>query len=434
MPQATQSRQQTPPPRRRPPSTHQVGVYLLLLTMAASRSVRSSSTALVPHADGLDDGYTAFDYNANSIPGLEHLFTPVELRDQITGSDRTHGCSGAAVYGEAEEAAQEQDPDMLIDEDSIEEDSVDPDEYVMEIAEDSDVVEAAIRSPGASVLSTSGDLVRPRVDKLEAQLLATVFQFLPIADLFRVRSVSNEFEVAATWLAPRPFVNAPQVSFIRCGWLAKLENPVPRPRAPPVFFHWRCLNCGEYSSFHEHCTVCACNVRQSAVRVFIGQLRKRHSALALRHMIALLCPQVTILHIESHSNREGYEKGAAWLYVDTPEHALALLALHKRVFFDADEAGEEGFWFIEDDGSSSADMEERKARLFEFAVQRKADDTRKRMCLPGQPLVIELPQTSMLNGYMPMPLHSSAAMVDTQRTTAIRRDERGWYHTENMSR
>lgn len=144
-------------------------------------------------------------------------------------------------------------------------------------------------------------------------------------------------------------------------------------------------------------------------------------------MINLLCPEVKVLHIESHSNREGFEKGAAWLYVDTPEDALTMLNLHKRVFFDADESGDEGFWFIEDNGTSDAECEGRKAHLFEFALQRKADENRKRMCLPGQPLVVELPQTSMLSGYQPMPLHATSV-----RQTAVTRNALGWYHTGTM--
>ena len=101
-------------------------------------------------------------------------------------------------------------------------------------------------------------------------------------------------------------------------------------------------------------------------------------------LIRELCPEATVLHVESHTNGNGREKGCAWVYVNDHVSEEALLSLHKRVFMDINDAGEEGAWVA----TSSPDAIEELAALSTQHAYVAFRPTQ----LPRQPLVVERPQ------------------------------------------
>ena len=222
--------------------------------------------------------------------------------------------------------------------------------------------------------------------------------YLRLEDIEVAREASPLFAAAANRVAPKP-LDSDDIVFVR--WEPQqLHTAMPAPAktttkrggaptAAPAVFPWRCLACGQISVGPRQCQHCRSPLAESACRVFIGQLRKELSAeLATALVRSLASSNVTILHMESHTNgADGRGKGCAWAYVNSVEDALRVTALHKRVFVDLDEDDNEGFWFIKDPALAP--------QLGAFADTIGAARTRP-VWLPRQPLVAELPAKSML--------------------------------------
>lgn len=247
-----------------------------------------------------------------------------------------------------------------------------------------------------AVPPTTAKPQRPRLSAAAAvAMLTKAMTFLPLDDIDAARAVGPVFEAAANRVAPKP-LGCNAIAFVR--WepqVLRTAIPAPKPKraAPnavpgPALFPWRCLACGSISVGPRQCQHCRASLAQSACRVFLGQLRKDLSAELATAMLRSVAPDVTILHIESHTNgADGRGKGCAWAYVNSVEDAMRVTALHKRVFVDLDKDGNEGFWFVQDDAL--------KAHLATFADTLGAHRSRP-VLMPRQPLVAELPGKSML--------------------------------------
>uniref|UniRef100_A0A7S1W1V7 F-box domain-containing protein n=1 Tax=Neobodo designis TaxID=312471 RepID=A0A7S1W1V7_NEODS len=397
----------------------QWGFYLMFFAMTTSDLLRAPSGALRPYADGLGTGFSGFNYGGNGA-AMESLIARSSLASQFghgadaeddddnndNNDDVDAGASQQDDHSEGDSGSQHRygAGDSYGDEESF-------DEAAIEIEDDDGMtIEHAAAGP-SSALATHDVEIRTSFSDFSVNVLETILEFLPVRDVNRVRHMSLGLGVAAARLCPQPLGHG--ITFVRCTHLASLPKPVPNPHAPPVPFYWRCASCNQYSDNHEVCVCCGTSIRQSGCRVFLGQVRKQHAAVALSFLLRAVAPEVDVLHIESHSNRDGYEKGAAWVYVDTPEQALAVTALHKRVLFDCDGDGHEGFWLLDD--------QRLEAQFADFAASRKSDASRRERPLPGQPLVAEFPQSSMLRGYKPAPLYKEAA------AGTLLRNHNGWF-------
>ena len=410
----------------------QWGFYLMFFAMTTSDLLRAPSGALRPYADGLGTGFTSFNYGGNGA-AMESLIARSSLASQLNGNaddedddnnddnvNNDHASDdGAASNSQGDDRQhhqEQQDSGAYGDEESFDDAAIeieDDDAAFDHAAVDEQAPQQASFGSSAVALTSSSSL-----SDLSVSVLETILEFLPVRDVNRVRSLSLGLGVAAARLLPQPLGNG--ITFVRCSHLAQLPKPTPNPHAPPVPFYWRCAECGMYSDNHEVCVCCATNIRQSGCRVFLGQVRKQHASVALNFLLRAVVPEVQVLHIESHSNRDGYEKGAAWVYVDTPEQAHMVTGLHKRVFFDCDGDGHEGFWLLEDPRL--------EAQFADFAASRKTDVARRERPLPGQPLVAEFPSSSMLRGYTPAPLHKEA-----RADSRLVRDSNGWFHPAGAS-
>eukprot|EP00672_Neobodo_designis_P018357 CAMPEP_0174831182 /NCGR_PEP_ID=MMETSP1114-20130205/2955_1 /TAXON_ID=312471 /ORGANISM="Neobodo designis, Strain CCAP 1951/1" /LENGTH=599 /DNA_ID=CAMNT_0016065003 /DNA_START=139 /DNA_END=1938 /DNA_ORIENTATION=- len=260
------------------------------------------------------------------------------------------------------------------------------------------------------------------VAALPRACLDQVFANLSLADVEAARAAGPAFAAAADRVAPRPidgmtFVRwSPQA--LRTSSLMSAVNP-PKSRgragrkakapvvAATVPFHWRCLACSALTDGNKTCGECGSESSMTACRVFVGQLRKQHTAELLSHLIGLVCPDAKVLHIESHTNgHTGRSKGCAWVYLDSTRDAVALTAaLHRRAFVDVDAAGNEGVWYT--DGAAMEDalanFAAERVDAATFAPSQGADDTaampagmRCPQLMPRQPVVAELPGKSLL--------------------------------------
>jgi rubrerythrin len=229
-----------------------------------------------------------------------------------------------------------------------------------------------------------------RKDLLE-ESLAHALTFLTFDEIEVARRATKELAAAADRVAPKP-LPCEDIAFVR--WEPR-ESPVLHHQQQkahgPAVFPWRCLNCGDVTVGPRSCGTCGAQLSTSACRAFLGQLRKDLSAELATSLLRMLVPDVTILHVESHTNAvDGRGKGCAWVYVSTVEDALRVTTLHKRVFVDLDADNGEGFWYVQDAGL--------KGHLSAMADVLAAARGRP-VWLPRQPLVAELPAKSMLADY-----------------------------------
>jgi hypothetical protein len=387
---------QQPPAKVATVTAAHMGLYVMLLAMSTSELVRSTALAIAPEAssDSVGLGFSFVRF-LNQDPALQHLGLTHNAAEELASiADPTESDSVQACPSDGDGS----DPENYLQADPA------TDDMFMEIEEE--------ERPATDSFVTSAGSSHASFSEMPVAITANILDFLTLAEINNVRQLATNFVTAADMLAPRP-LGTPFVTFVRCNTLSALPKPAPVPHAPPTPFVWRCVNCASYSQYHEQCTYCGVNIRQSGCRVFLGQVRKQHTAASIRRFLSMLCPNVNVLHIESHSNKDGYEKGAAWLYVDTPDEAVEVVNLHKRVLFDCDSQGDEGFWFVE-----SPDLE---SALCDFAEKRREDVIRKQRPLPGQPLVAEFPATSMLRGYRPQPLYAAVSSHPVEPNGA------GWY-------
>jgi hypothetical protein len=386
----------------------QVGIYLMLLAMTATNTLRTVTEPVLQGTESIAHGFSYFKWMNSEQLAMNDLATSSEAAEQLA---RVEQDSDAEPEAESDHASYVETQDPPTDDTVME---IEEDE-TMEIEEDCSSGSCSFaENQSPSTFVRDARIGGYTIKTLPAEILATVLDYLPLREVNAARAACSELAGAANMVAPQPFGRG--VTFVRCSELSRMPKPQPNPHALPTAFVWRCVNCCGYSNYHEQCTWCGANVRQSGCRVFLGQVRKQHTVEATIRMLRMLCPEVCVLHIESHSNKDGYEKGAAWLYVDTPEQAQQVVDLHKRVFFDCDANGEEGFWYAEDPTAIE--------HLAEFAALRKNDDVRKTRPLASHPLVAEFPSSSMMkNGTTVQPLRSAvkASMV---------RDSAGWYHAD----
>jgi hypothetical protein len=242
----------------------------------------------------------------------------------------------------------------------------------------------------------------------EVDMFAHVLSFLPLEDIEVARLAAPVLAEAAERVAPKP-LPCDDVVFVR--WepqelhtailAPKSHLPVRRAAAgasyPPhvntaAVFPWRCLSCGTVTSGPRQCGTCRAPLATSACRVFLGQLRKDLSAELATAMVRSLLPDVTVLHMESHTNgADGRGKGCAWAYVNSVEDALRITSLHKRVFIDLDADHAEGFWYVKD-----AQLVGHLNAMADVLGQARG----RPVWLPRQPLVAELPASSLLAQYV----------------------------------
>jgi hypothetical protein len=245
-------------------------------------------------------------------------------------------------------------------------------------------------------------VVPPRPQMTLVDVLTQAMTFLPLDDIEIARQASPQFAEAASRVAPKP-LPCDDMVFVR--WEPQelhtavaqvLKVPTRRssaaPTTVPTVFNWRCLSCGNISQGPRQCVSCQAPLSSAACRVFIGQIRKDLSAEFTTAMVRSLLPDVTILHMESHTNgADGRGKGCAWAYVNSVEDALRVTSLHKRVFADIDAENAEGFWFAKDP---------QLVGHLSVMAETIGQNRQRPVWLPRQALVAELPANSMLAQYV----------------------------------
>ena len=118
-------------------------------------------------------------------------------------------------------------------------------------------------------------------------------------------------------------------------------------------------------------------------RLFIGQLRRQCTTPSVLWALAMLCPEVSITHIDNRTNRDtGREKGCCWIHVDANDESK-LLNLNGRLLFDHNPHGTgmsqgEGLWRVPKNPEQMRDLEE-------YALRRSD----RNLIFPRRPIVIE---------------------------------------------
>jgi len=276
----------------------------------------------------------------------------------------------------------------------------------MEIATDEEPIAV---TPRSSVSSTPSPIA----------YLVSMLSMMSLSEIEALRYTSADLAEAADHIAPKPLAATSDAVFIR--WAAP-EGDASEAHVHchknqdkgPGSFHWRCVACDGLNYAARSCGYCRSPLAQSACRVFLGQLRKEATVALVQDMIMRLTPGVTVLHIESHTNAtDGRGKGCAWVYVDNAEQAWALTSMHKRVFVDVDENGGEGYWYM---------MDEALTPHLKAMADRLSVNEDRPLVLPRQPLVAELPATSLLRRNAQAATPSAA----NANGTTMRFDARGW--------
>jgi len=257
----------------------------------------------------------------------------------------------------------------------------DDDEGLMSLARSPNSDDAIHAAECDSAESSMMDVRAVSLQDLPAEALANALEYLTFDELEVARYSSDALEAAADLIAPKP-LPTPYATFIR--W--EPEQLQLRATHRPNTFTWRCMGCASRTT-GTRCNVCRSPIAQAACRVFVGQMRKAAAAQLTRDMIARLTPEVNVLHVEEHTQKEGKCRGCVWVYVDSPAEAWLLTSLHKRVFIDVDEDMREGYWYVTE--PSCVPQLRAMAEVLGFAPHRP-------MVLPRQPLVAELPATSMM--------------------------------------
>jgi hypothetical protein len=217
------------------------------------------------------------------------------------------------------------------------------------------------------------------------ELFSPALDYLPLEDLEVLREAAPALRDAVESIAPKP-LPCDDIVFIR--WQAPGDHPSTKGRHRQPSFGWRCLGCDTIATGARRCQRCRGTLTQAACRVFLGQLDKEWAAEIATAMVRSLLPDVTVLHMESHTNSgDGRGKGCAWVYVNSVEDALRITSLHKRVFIDLDADHAEGFWYVKD-----AQLVGHLNAMADVLGQARG----RPVWLPRQPLVAELPAGSIL--------------------------------------
>jgi hypothetical protein len=201
---------------------------------------------------------------------------------------------------------------------------------------------------------------------------SVTLSFLTLKDLIRLRGTSKAIGTATT-----KYVKVFPGGDIFVRWPMAQVAPVPTASLrskgkTPAFVR------KQFTSSDDSASDSGDNTR-----LFLGQLRRQDTVLFVVWMVAMLLPQVTVSHMDNHTNPRDPNRGrgCAWLYTQA-EHEPSLLALNKRVLIDQDPEGPEegeGFWIVPNNDDS-------RRQLAEFSDERIGRDA----VLPRRALVVEV--------------------------------------------
>ena len=214
-------------------------------------------------------------------------------------------------------------------------------------------------------------------------VLQQVFEWLPLADLSRLRSVSTAMaDTVSKKLLTRS-----------AGHLV-LPLPAFKDRIvhlqPRTALRWICGQCRTHNNISKaHCPRCdfaAPEDRPNVRRLFLGQLRKELTVEYVDWLFALVAPDIIIFHIENHTSKDGRGRGSAWIYVFGCEAEATVTNLSGRVFLDIDdETGKEQLHVCASDAMSE---------LNQVALHRSCQANRP-LVLPRRALAVERPVTGL---------------------------------------
>lgn len=217
---------------------------------------------------------------------------------------------------------------------------------------------------------------------LDNSILKTIVSYLPIRDVAVCRSVSPKMHEVTQLVMPSPLPGSVFIRFENDTHRGKRFDHCPSRQV----LRWTCGVCSTMNTVNvTNCRQCqACYLEGHGVRrVFFGQLRKERTAELVDWIIATVCPEVEVFHVENHTNGpDGRGKGCAWVYVTNPYDEQRLLSLNKRMFVDVDDDRREGVWYCSPDHIED---------LGNMASSRAYKPNRP-IVLARQPLVVERPQ------------------------------------------
>ena len=202
-----------------------------------------------------------------------------------------------------------------------------------------------ITDPKKSVLSSNAEL---RGDTPRA-VLAAIMSFLPLKDLLSCRAVDTHFAAAAaTAVAVMP-AQGPLAGSLFLVYDGDSHRGRRFDQHPPRdALGFICPLCSTSSNITaKWCHRCGATNTVNVLglrRVFLGQLRKADTTAHAEWLLAMLCPEMTFFHIESHTTKDGKSKGCAWVYVTDQKDTARLLHLDGCCFLDVSREGLEGVW------------------------------------------------------------------------------------------
>ncbi|ESS66363.1 hypothetical protein TCDM_04980 [Trypanosoma cruzi Dm28c] len=119
------------------------------------------------------------------------------------------------------------------------------------------------------------------------------------------------------------------------------------------------------------------------IRLFFGQQRRDPHPASLRHLLNFLVPEISIPHMESHTNAlNNRGKGCTWVFVTSQDDVKLLMQFNRLIFLDLNADGREVYMV--------APPRSRKW-IQEYAENIARWSTRP-IYLPRQPMVIEVPE------------------------------------------
>ncbi|KAF5224536.1 cyclin-like F-box protein 2 [Trypanosoma cruzi] len=119
------------------------------------------------------------------------------------------------------------------------------------------------------------------------------------------------------------------------------------------------------------------------IRLFFGQQRRDPHPASLRHLLNFLVPEISIPHMESHTNAlNNRGKGCTWVFVTSQDDVKRLMRFNRLIFLDLNADGREVYMVAPP-----------RSRMWiqEYAENIARWSTRP-IYLPRQPMVIEVPE------------------------------------------
>ncbi|EKF30529.1 hypothetical protein MOQ_005658 [Trypanosoma cruzi marinkellei] len=119
------------------------------------------------------------------------------------------------------------------------------------------------------------------------------------------------------------------------------------------------------------------------IRLFFGQQRRDPHPASLRHLLNFLVPDISIPHMESHTNAlNNRGKGCTWVFVSSQDDVKRLMQFNRLIFLDLNADGREVYMVA---------PPRSKMWIQEYAENIASWSTRP-IYLPRQPMVIEVPE------------------------------------------